>query len=569
MVFTTSPTVQSLRFPPPDSIPIGDLIFDDKYGRCPVEKSPSPFICGLTGNSYSFKEYEQRVNLLSRGLSKDIGWQPNQGTELDKVIAIFSVNTIDFVAATLATQRLGGTSLLIHPTSTATELESHLKASGCKVIFTCAPLLPTCLEASKRLDVPLFNIYLLELPIPAAVLNADHFKTVNQLIKFGSDQPILERAEWTEHQGKSRLAFLCSSSGTSGFQKLVKVSHYNVVSNILQTATFELGAANRDKSLGLLPFSHSFALVTVLIQVYRGDTIVVLPKFDMQQMLAATKQYQLNRLYLVPPILVGLVKYSSRLGIKELSVLKSHLESVKSVVIGAAPFDVATAKQLSDIFPDWEILQGYGLTEASVVVSYTRSGNVYLGSSGMLLPLVQARLIEKSGTEVTAYGTPGELVIQSPSIVLGYFNDPEADQLSFTSDGWLRTGDVAMFKPDETGAEHLFIVDRLKDMIKVKGMQVAPGDIEAQLLSHPSVADAAVIGVPDTAMGEVAKAFIVLAPPASASTQTRDEILSHLMHSMAEACWLRGGIDFIESIPKSQSGKILKAALKQRNMEVA
>jgi acyl-coenzyme A synthetase/AMP-(fatty) acid ligase len=251
---------------------------------------------------------------------------------------------------------------------------------------------------------------------------------------------------------------------------------------------------------------------------------------------------------------------------------KYDLSSVKAIFTGAAPLGAETAEELHAIYPSWLIRQGYGLTETCTVVCTTPETDIFFGSSGSLLPGYTAKIISMEGVEITGYDQPGELVVQSPSVVLGYLNNDKANQETFIDDTdgkgrWMRTGDEAVIRLSPKGNEHVVIVDRIKELIKVKGLQVAPAELEAHLLTHPSVADCAVIPIPDDAAGEVPKAFVVKST--SVGLEENDSIIErdikkHVEQHKARHKWLKGGVEFIDVIPKSPSGKILRRLLRDK-----
>jgi len=349
-----------------------------------------------------------------------------------------------------------------------------------------------------------------------------------------------------------------------------------VISNVLQIQSYEslTRSRNRDSprvdvALGLLPFSHIYGLVVIaLASTYRGDGCIVLPKFEMPSYLKAIQDYKINTLYLVPPIIIQMAK-------NQTACSKYDLSSVRSVFTGAAPLGAETADELQKLYPDWKIRQGYGLTETSTVVCSSSEDDIWFGSSGSLLPSVNAKIMSIEGIEITGYDQPGELVVQSPSVVLGYLNNDTANKETFLDDTdgegrWMRTGDEAVIRKAPSGNEHVFIVDRIKELIKVKGLQVAPAELEAHLLTHPSVADVAVIPVADDAAGEVPKAFVVKSSSVGIEENDRivaREIAKHVESHKARHKWLKGGVEFIEVIPKSPSGKILRRLLRDKERE--
>ena len=214
-------------------------------------------------------------------------------------------------------------------------------------------------------------------------------------------------------------------------------------------------------ALGLLPMSHIYGLVVIChANVYRGDGVVVLPKFEFASTLQAIQDYKINSLFLVPPIIILMTKNKPLLD-------KYDLSSVWSIFTGAAPLGQETAEDLAKIFPTWKIRQGYGLTETCTVVSSSSPDDIWFGSSGSLLPSIECKIVTIEGTEITGYDQPGELLVKSPSVVLGYLNNDKANKETF-QDGYMRTGDEAVFKKGPNGHEHVFIVDRIKELIKVQ-----------------------------------------------------------------------------------------------------
>ncbi|KAL8795474.1 MAG: hypothetical protein Q9195_002063 [Heterodermia aff. obscurata] len=264
----------------------------------------------------------------------------------------------------------------------------------------------------------------------------------------------------------------------------------------------------------------------------------------------------------VPPIIIAMTKNKPLCS-------RYDLSSVTGIFTGAAPLGQETAEELLKQYPGWRIRQGYGMTETSTVVLSTAPDDIWFGSSGSLLPAVEAKLLAIEGTEIIEHDKPGELVIKSPSNVLGYLNNEAATKETF-QDGWVRTGDEAVVRVGPKGTQHIFIVDRIKELIKVKGFQVAPAELEAHLLTHPAVADAAVIPVPDDVAGELPKAFIVKS--SSVGLENNDRLLirdiqKHVEKEKARHKWLKGGVEFIDVIPKSPSGKILRRMLRDKERE--
>ncbi|KAJ5689000.1 Acyl-CoA ligase inpC [Penicillium macrosclerotiorum] len=557
----------------PDSIPINEFMLNERYGRVAHDSSRDPFTCGLTGKTYSSREVVDRVDHIARGLAKEFGWAPNEGTEWDKTLAVFSVNTIDSVPFFWGVHKLGGIISPANAAYSAEELKHQILDSGAKALFTCVPLLSVALDGAAQAGLPRSKIYLIDVPQPllGGAKPPAEFKSISRLAEEGKTLPALEPLKWGPGEGARRTAFLCYSSGTSGLPKGVMISHRNVIANTLQITAFDKSYRQplqpsdgksiwSEVALALLPQSHIYSLVVIChAGPYRGDQAVVLPKFELKSYLASIQNFKITGLYLVPPIIINMLRSQEVCS-------KYDLSSVKILFTGAAPLGMETATEFLKIYPNVLIRQGYGLTETSTVVSSTQPHDIFLGSSGSLIPGIEARIMSPEGQEITAYDTPGELVVKSPSVVLGYLNNEKATKETF-EDGWMRTGDEAVVRKSPRGIEHVFIVDRIKELIKVKGLQVAPAELEAHILTHPDVADCAVIAVPDDIAGEVPKAIVVKSPSAGTDEATEQSIKKFVEEQKARHKWLKGGVRFVNAVPKSPSGKILRRLLRDQEKE--
>ncbi|MCJ1307613.1 hypothetical protein MMC25_001260 [Agyrium rufum] len=596
MVFIGPPGKQELSRDPPDSIPICDFMLKEEYGRFPLAKARAPYTCGLSGKEYNAFQVRDRVDHLARALSKELDWQPNKGIEWDKVLGLYSVNTIDTLTVSWAVHRLSGISSPANSAYSTDELAYQLKDSGASALFTCLSFLPNALKAAEKCNIPKSRIYLL--PAAEEALGKQQqpqeFKTIDTLIEAGSRLPALESLRWEKGQGARQTAFLCYSSGTSGLPKGVMISHRNVIANVLQISELDqpyrdsqskaAGKEYTDVVLGLLPKNHIYGLVVVChLATYRGDQVITLPKFEMKTYLDAIQRFKINTLMVVPPILVLMIKNKNVLE-------KYDLSSVTDIWCGAAPTGAETLDALGKMYPTWAVRQAYGIfplllffmrdfldidyelgmTESSTVTTLTAHDDIFPGSVGQIAPACQARIVSIEGTDITGYDQPGELLVKAPSVTLGYHNNVEATRETF-QDGWLRTGDEAVIRKSPKGVDHVFIVDRIKELIKVKGHQVAPAELEAHLLTHPSVADCAVISIPDAEAGEAPRAYVVK-DASNVGLEDNDrmvkrDIQKHVEKDKARYKWLKGGVVFVDTIPKSASGKILRRMLRDMDKE--
>ncbi|KAJ2925595.1 hypothetical protein H1R20_g11496, partial [Candolleomyces eurysporus] len=390
---------------------------------------------------------------------------------------------------------------------------------------------------------------------------------IDELISFGASRPEnYKPIRLKPGEARSALAFLAMSSGTTGKPKAVVIPHYSVIANVIQTTThyrindpstkFVPGGV----AMAVLPMFHIYGLVVnVHFSLFCGLSILVVPKFNFEKFLESTVKYRVTHLHLVPPQILLLCKQPV--------VKKYDLSCVKYCMSGAAPLGGELMLKVSKILPNASIGQGYGMTETCTTISAfladARIGRI--GSAGRLLPGIVAKVVKPDGS-LAKEGEEGELVIQGPSMSLRYLNNPTATAETYV-DNWVRTGDEVIIKDNE-----VYVVDRLKEIIKVKGFQVAPAELEAHLLLHRDVADVCVVGVPHEYSGEVPLAYIVPSPKAlkemaedhPRGAKLKKDIMKHVSDSKIHYKHLSGGVEFVDVIPKNPSGKILRRVLRDK-----
>ncbi|KAF5553357.1 phenylacetyl ligase [Fusarium mexicanum] len=527
MVFESPAWARALPpVPLPDSITVEEFMYSEKHGRKSLKLSRNPYTCGLTGQTYTVAEVRERVDSMARAIAKRLDWSVANGTEWDKVACVFSWNTIDYVPLTHALHRLNAIASPANAAYSVSELTHQLRSTSAKVLFTCVPLLPVALEAAAAAKISQDHIFILDMP---GQTNNSRFVALSALIEEGRRLRPLPPLKWAKEQGKRQVAYICFASGTSGLPKGVMLSHHNIISNVALQVAYEtygrkLAGVETQVGLGLLPFSHIYGLVIISHSMpWHGD------------------EYKIRHLPLVPPIAIQLLQNKRKCDSYDLS-------SIEWVSSGAAPLGAKTIESMQQTWPKWKVGQGYGLTESSPAVCVTSEHDILNGTSGSIVLGARCKVIDDDGREVTELEKPGELFVQSPNKCLGYMNNVKATAETFVwdEDGrWLRTGDV------------------------VVGNQLAPVELEAHLLSHPFVADCAVIPVPDDFAGEVPKAFVVkdVSTGDKSDEEVKIAICKYVESHKAKYKWLQGGVEFIETIPKSPSGKILRRVLQTREKE--
>lgn len=475
-------------------------------------------------------------------------------------VCLFSPNDVDWPVVLWAVHRLGAILTPANPGYNAEELTHQLTLSESRLIVTHVASLPAATAAAKQAGIPLDRVVV----IGAASSPRPH-STVQELVAAGlSKLPVFEERRLRPGEAKTKLALLCFSSGTTGKPKAVSVSHYAMVANIIQNK-LAIGKAPRyapgDVAFGVLPFYHVFGMVVVLhLHMYIGTTLVVVPKFSFENFLKSIQRYHVKHLMIVPPMAVLMVKSPL--------TKKYNLNSVKWLMSGAAPLSAELTDQLTKVIPQCAIGQGYGMTETFTTIALSPNDVIPAtpGCAGVLIPGVSARVVKVDGT-IAKFGEPGELLVTGPSMALGYYKNPQATAESFV-DGWVRTGDEVVL--NQKG--EVFILDRIKEILKVKGFQVAPAELEGHLLNHPDVADCCVVGIPHEYSGEAPLAFVVLSHVAQARVKANpaeaNAIKAALIKFVADAKVdykrLTGGVEIVDSIPKNPSGKLLRRVLRDQ-----
>ncbi|KAF4605021.1 hypothetical protein EYR40_003804 [Pleurotus pulmonarius] len=552
----------------PDDLTIPQFILDSHHPTRPVRPHGIPWLIDdVTGTKVGFDELRARSNGLANALKIQYG---------------IGENDVDYPVLVWAAHRLGATVSTANPSYTTDELVYQLQISGSNIIFAHPGSLEIAAEAATKAGIPQDRVIVLD-----SVPGSPH-KTVPEMVSFGLRQPVsfVER-RLEAGEAKTKLAFLCFSSGTTGKPKAVAISHFAVIANVVQLAVHhkiddptippeQARFAVGDVCTAVLPFFHIYGLIVNLhFALFCAMSIVVIPKFNFTDFLGSIVRYRITDLMIVPPMLVLISKHPA--------VKNYDLSHVKATWSGAAPLSIELTLQVSKVLRNAIVGQGYGMTETATAVTLMpvpqRLGN---GSVGTLMPGCAAKVIKQDGT-LGGVGDLGELVITGPNMALRYHNNEQATKETFV-DGydfftqchilfvlipfrWVHTGDEVYF--DAKG--EMFVVDRLKELIKVRGFQVPPAELEGHLLGHPYVADVAVIPLPDDYSGEIPMAYVV--PSADIAARVKDpkeaekvkaEIIKYVADNKVKYKWLAGGVEFIDVIPKNPSGKLLRRILRDK-----
>ncbi len=479
-------------------------------------------LCGLTGRSYTYAELTDHIARLAGGLAA-------RGFGTESTLGIMAPNMPEYAIVFHAVALLGGTITTINPTYGAEEVRFQLNDAGATLLITVPDFVATANEAMEGSPVT-------EVVSIGGGSDATDFATL-----YG--EPVGQ----TPIDVRSSVVVLPYSSGTTGLPKGVMLSHHNLVANLVQIDAL-LPYDDGEVALAVLPFFHIYGMQVLMNGLLaEGLTIITLPRFDMQLALQLIQDHKVTRFFAVPPIVLGLAKHPM--------VDDYDLSSLRQIFSGAAPLGGDVAEEAAQRIGT-EIIQGYGMTELSPVSHATMSGRAKAGSNGFTAPNTECRVVDPDGNDQGVDGE-GELWIRGPQVMLGYLNNDEATRATIDEDGWLHTGDVARFDADG----HMYIVDRVKELIKYKGFQVPPAELEALVITHPAVADVAVIGVPDDEAGEIPKGYVVLKPGAEA---TAADIQSFVAEHVASYKQLRI-VEFTDEIPKSASGKILRRFLRDQS----
>jgi acyl-CoA synthetase (AMP-forming)/AMP-acid ligase II len=511
------------EFPPVEvlDLPIHDAVL----GRAAEYGDRPALVDGVTGKQFTYAQLDAMSKRMAAGFAE-------LGVRHGDVIALYSPNTILYPVVFYGATRAGATVTTVNALYNAEELNKQLYDSAARFLVTISMFLPVATAALEGTGVE--EVFVCDA--------AEGSRSVMELAATQAPEPVVEIDPVND------VAVLPYSSGTTGAAKGVMLTHRNIGTNIVQAEAM-INVAEDERIIAILPFFHIYGLTVLMnLPLRLGATVVVLPKFDLQQFLTVLQEQRISRAFVAPPVVLALAKHPAVDGV--------DLSALKYVTSAAAPLDGELAEACAKRLGLPAVLQAYGMTELSPGTHAVPQGtqDPPPGAVGKLFPSTEMRLVGADGADV-AEGEAGEIWIRGPQVMKGYLGRPAETDATIDAEGWLHTGDIG--RVDDRG--YLYIVDRLKELIKYHGYQVAPAELEAVLLTDARIADAAVIGVSDDG-NEIPKAFVV---PMPGVELTAEDVISYVAARVAPYKKVRR-VEFIEAVPKAASGKILRRELRAR-----
>ncbi|MFF8972337.1 4-coumarate--CoA ligase family protein [Streptomyces sp. NPDC014995] len=511
---------------PPVELPIHDAVL----GRAAEFGDRPALVDGTDGTTLTYEQVDRFHRRIAAALA-------DAGVRKGDVLALHSPNTVAFPLAFYAATRAGATVTTVHPLCTAEEFAKQLGDCAARWIVTVSPLLETARRAAE-LSGGVKEIFVCD--------SASGHRSLIDMLASAAPEPR------TAVDPVEDVAALPYSSGTTGIPKGVMLTHRQIATNLAQLEP-AIPAGPGDRVLAVLPFFHIYGLTALMnAPLRKGATVVVLPRFDLETFLAAIQNHRITALYVAPPIVLALAKHPA--------VTQYDLSSVEYVISAAAPLDAGLAAACAERLGLPPVGQAYGMTELSPgthVVPLDAMADAPAGTVGKLIAGTEMRIVSLDDPDKDlGAGEAGEILIRGPQIMKGYLGRPDATAAMIDGDGWLHTGDIG--RVDEDG--WLFVVDRVKELIKYKGFQVAPAELEALLLTHPGIADAAVIGEYHDDGNEVPHAYVVRRP--TAPDLSEGEVALYVAERVAPYKRVRH-VTFIDAVPRAASGKILRRQLRE------
>ncbi|XP_055327156.1 uncharacterized protein LOC129580589 [Sitodiplosis mosellana] len=524
----------------------------DQYVWKNISKWPNhtAIECGFTGRKYTYAKLRDNCCALACRLRN------NMKLEKNDIVGICLPNVPEYAIAFLGSIEGGLIVTTVNPGYTSEEISRQFMSCQPKAVFCLIDNYEVVKNACILAQLPNTKIIAIKIDSTASFPNGaiDFSELTNS---YGIN--LSESSNFNKHVAHDDFILLPYSSGTTGLPKGVMLTHNNLVANCesidvgLPHDPLVLPTTNdfQDVLPCFLPFFHIYGLMAMLIpKLALGAKVISIPKYEINSFLRITKEQKATFLHLVPPIVIQLGNYE---GAKA-----EHFESVRASMSGASNLAQADVERLKKIAPNVTFLQGYGLTETSPVASLSPHGIHNYATIGFPVPNVEMKIsaLNDPSFKGVAPNETGELLVRGPNVMKGYYKNDEATKSMITKDNWLRTGDIGHY--DENGL--FYISDRLKELIKVNANQVAPAELEGILREHADILDAAVIGVKDPKCGEVPRAFVVRRPE---SNITEKDVQQFVAKQVIKYKQLTGGVQFVDQIPKTATGKILRREVRR------
>ncbi|OBF19103.1 AMP-dependent synthetase [Mycobacterium kubicae] len=523
----------TFQSPFPDVAIPNTSVYDCVFGGlADTDADRTALIDASTGTGISYRDLMDRIDGFAAALAR-------RRIGVGDVVALLSPNSLAYAVAFHGILRAGATATTVNALFTAEEIAVQLRDSQARLVITAERLRPQALEAATAAGLSTHDVLVLG---SAELANLDSHSCPD-----------------ADFDPATHIAVLPYSSGTTGRPKGVMLTHRNLVANVAQLLPVT-GLGPAETVIGVIPFFHSYGMTGLLCAALRARArVVVMPAFDLAEFLANIENYRCTQAYIAPPVAVALAKHPV--------VDSFNLSSLRTMTSAAAPLDDKLATAVMQRL-NCRVVQAYGMSELSPASHIVPSdgGLNFVGieapadSCGWTIANSESKLVEVgSGAEIplptAGLSEPGELWFRGPNVMAGYLNNDAATASTIDADGFLHTGDLA--RVDSHGC--VYIVDRVKELIKYKGHQVPPAELEALLLTHPAIVDAAVVAATDTDSGEeIPKAFVVAN---SADSLTAGEVMDFVARNVAPFKKIRQ-VEFIDAIPKSVTGKILRKQLR-------
>ncbi|GAV83680.1 AMP-binding domain-containing protein/DUF4009 domain-containing protein [Cephalotus follicularis] len=514
----------------PKHLPLHSYIFE----KLSQHSTRPCLINGATGDVYTYAEVDLTARRVASGLNK-------LGIQQGDVIMILLQNSPEFVLSFLGASYRGAIATAANPFFTPAEIAKQVKASDARLIVTQACYSDKVKDLAQENDVKIMCI-------DSAPDGCLHFTELTQANE--NDIPNVDI-------NPDDVVALPYSSGTTGLPKGVMLTHKGLVTSVAQQVDGDnpnLYFHGEDVILCVLPMFHIYALNSIMLCGLRvGAAILIMQKFEINSLLELIQKYKITIAPMVPPIVLAIAKSPD--------VDKYDLSSIRMLKSGAASLGKELEDAVGAKFPNARLGQGYGMTEAGPVLTMCLSFakepfEITSGTCGTVVRNAEMKIVDPETGDSLPTNQRGEICIRGDQIMKGYLNDPEATKRTIDKDGWLHTGDIGYINEND----ELFIVDRLKELIKYKGFQVAPAELEAMLLCHPDITDAAVVGMKDDMAGEIPVAFVVRS---NNSQITGDEIKQYISKQVVFYKRINR-VFFVDVIPKAPSGKILRKDLRAK-----